>query len=418
MITLGCYRALFAQPEIESKTKALFDTPVKWMKNYTGYIDDVHEVTLCLAFDGFNCCGYMQYSSSETEYLLEGSLQSSKFSFLEKYQNAPSGYLAGTLLGETITLEWNAIDELTSFSGVFSLANAQYLSAPNPITVFSYTGTLDMQSVSLRLTRQSTGLVGEMMFADGTAQQIRGTQSADNSWNLENVSAGYNFRLINTKGDSYEANYILPGDEHAADLTMSLLGQVNARSTAYLSHHTMIKCLLPSFQADFDQLIDRMVDDWTLDIERNKDKIASNRFAQRADIWFEINEYSDAYLSGILYYSSSWKKDVSSKSFSYDRASKDMVSVSPFLKGSSKWENIVREKLIAAKKMNETQDQVPYEKWINKVTLIEPMLCANGLRFHTEKSSVFGQASIMLPWTALTPTFLTPSKLTKLKKRK
>ena len=419
LISLCCFSALFAQSDIESKTTALFgDSQIFWTRNYVGYMDEVHRADLCLAFDGFNCRGYMVYSSSETEYLLEGSLQSSKFNFVEKYQNVPSAYLSGFLEDNNIVLEWNSIDDKSSFAGVFTLVTDSPLPAANPIIVRTYTGSLDNQSVAIRLTEQHARMKGEISFADDTSQRLIGVQNADNSLSLQNQSAGYKFKLHNISDNNYQANFILPGEASASDLNLSLENELNSRSIAYLSHSTMVKCILPSMNGAFDQEIDRLVDDWTLDIERNKIRQNNNRFENRAEIWFEIDEYSKEYLSGVLYYSSTWKKDVSSKSFSYDRRSREIIAVAPFLRGSEKWDRIIRKKLIAAKELNAAEDQAEYRNWINNVSLIDPILCAKGLRFHTERSNVYGQASIVLPWAALTPSFLSPSKLTKLKKLK
>ncbi len=114
-----CVGTLCAQTTMEKEVMALFDTPITWLRHYEGQIDEVHPAKMILAFDGFNCKGYMQYSDSETHYLLEGSLQSSQFVFLEKYQNVPSGYINGNLDGEKIVLDWTSVDDKQIFTAHF-----------------------------------------------------------------------------------------------------------------------------------------------------------------------------------------------------------------------------------------------------------------------------------------------------------
>ncbi len=121
---------LFAQTQMEKEVLRLFDTPITWLHDYEGQIDEAHPATLCLAYDGFNCRGYLQYEASKTTYLLEGSLQAGDFVFLEKFENIPSGYYKGNLKDENISLEWTAIDDKQSYEATFDKVS---ITQSNPI---------------------------------------------------------------------------------------------------------------------------------------------------------------------------------------------------------------------------------------------------------------------------------------------
>jgi hypothetical protein len=111
---------LFAQTLMEKEVLKLFDTPITWLHNYEGHIDEVHSAKLCIAFDGFNCKGYLQYADDETTYLMEGSLQAGDLVLLEKFENVPSGYYKGRLENENISLDWTSIDEKQSYTLSFN----------------------------------------------------------------------------------------------------------------------------------------------------------------------------------------------------------------------------------------------------------------------------------------------------------
>lgn len=110
---------LCAQTQMEKEVLRLFDTPITWLHTYEGQIDEVHTAQLCLAFDGFNCRGYLQYDESETTYLLEGSLQAGDLVLLEKFENVPSGYYKGRLENEYISLDWTSINDKQSYMSSF-----------------------------------------------------------------------------------------------------------------------------------------------------------------------------------------------------------------------------------------------------------------------------------------------------------
>ena len=110
---------LFAQTFIEKEVLKLFDTPIIWLHNYEGHIDEVHSAKMCIAFDGFNCKGYLQYADDETTYLVEGSLQAGALVLLEKFENVPSGYYKGRLENNNISLDWTSIDDKQSYAVSF-----------------------------------------------------------------------------------------------------------------------------------------------------------------------------------------------------------------------------------------------------------------------------------------------------------
>lgn len=328
---LCCTGHLFSQTETEKSVMQLFDTPISWLKSYKGQIDNTHPVKLCLAFDGFNCRGYLDYDESDTRYLLEGSLQSSQLVFLEKYNNVPSGYLNGKFSAEEIDLEWVAIDESKAFEAHFTRVSA--------------------------LSNQAKELV--------------------------------------TKGDDAQK-----------------------RGWSFISHGTKINCSLPDYDSAFNKQIDELLSEWLKEIKSKSDNASAKRFGNTAEIWFDVVLSTDKYHAGILHYSRSWNGKLLSQSFTYDRKKQKLISVSSFMKASSKWETQIREEM-KAKVDNATlvsADQKEYEKWIDTVSLIDPILSDDGIIFYTMSSAVFGNVALKKTWDKLSPEMISSAKLNKLKR--
>ncbi len=417
MILSWCLSPLFAQSEIESQTLALFDSPVTWMNQYMGLIDGEHSASLSLAFDGFNCRGFMNIGSSDTQYLLEGSLEANRLVLLEKYQGTPSGYIEGDLKDGDISLVWTSMDEQQAYQAEFEKTTDQTNKLVSKIAIME--GTLDEQAVQLILHKYPSHTVGSLIFANGSpTEKLYSEYGSSEVMQFQNISSGYVISLVNTKEDQFVSSFILPGTSKASQMDLILKTEIDIEVKNYLSHRAKSSIALPRINASFEAHMKEMTIDWVNDISAHQDLKSKKRFANTSKIWFELKDYTEQYVSGILHFSNSWDNKVVSRSFTYDRAQDNMVKVAPFMKGSAKWENVIKQKMIAAKKMNSESDQEHYEHWINKATLIDPILCEGGLKFYTETNSVFGQAKTFVPWNLLTPQMISTSKLNKLRKVK
>ena len=82
---------------------------IEWNRFYTGKIAGTHDCELQLAYDGFNCKGFLTINSSNEAFVLEGSLENDKLQLVEKYDGLPSSYINGSLKDNFIDLEWQAI---------------------------------------------------------------------------------------------------------------------------------------------------------------------------------------------------------------------------------------------------------------------------------------------------------------------
>ncbi len=320
---------LFAQSLMEKEVMKLFDTPITWLHNYEGHIDEVHSAKLCVAFDGFNCKGYLQYADAETTYLLEGSLQAGNLILLEKFENVPSGYYKGRLENETIALDWTSIDDKQSYAASF-----------------------DKKSI---------------------------TQSAQKEVDLREK------RPLNVHNKS-----------------------------SYIDHSTIIKKDIPRLNEDFDKEIEKLMSDWNKEIERNTTKKSKDRFENKAEVWFQITELSDKYFSGYINYSSSWNDKIKTVSFNYDRELNKYIHTSDYFKPTAKWEAGVKQRIVEAnQKMGESEDKI---NWMKNVSLLNPVLCDLGIKVKTERSSVYGQPEIFIPWANISSDKISPAKLKKMKK--
>jgi len=332
LMLICCVNSLWAQTDLEKQVMGLFDTPITWLHNYEGILDEAHPVQMCLAFDGFNCRGYIQYPENDTPYLLEGSLQSSEFVFLEKYKDRPSGYINGKLLGDEIKLQWTSIDDTHSFDA-----------------------------------------------------------------NFEKMSP-----LVNKE-----------------EIDVTAKGVLNVhKKSAFLNHQTMMKMDIPTLDETFDNQMALLLMDWNQEIKRYQKKPSQNRFANKAEIWFDIKELSDKYFSGFVYMTSSWGEKINTISFSYDRKHEKLIKTNSFFKSKEKWEASIKERMMQIAQKSESKiDNERYANWIQNNALLGPVVCDLGIKISSQKSTIFGQIEVLKPWKSLTSDFISPSKLNKLKRQ-
>jgi len=334
-----------AQSAIELQTAQLFENQITWIKHFSGRIDGVHAASLSLGFDGIHSKGFLTYTLSGEQYLLEGTLQNGDLVLLEKYNNQPSG-------------------------------------------------------------------------ANKEIEKLYATYISDRNVKVENLSSGYSFTLVNTKENQFESSFILPASSTASHLGLRHISTIDMKVEEYLSQYIDFEILLPSLDSTFDKEIQIFVQDWKLDMEKQKEKVGQSRFSNAARIWFEIESIHQDYLSGVVYYNSTWNKQVQSKTFTYNRPNSEMLSLAQFLKGSVKWEKAVKERMIAAKELNTSIEKDQYKKWIDRADIMEPILCEGGLQFLTESNTVFGQGSTFMSWDSLSPLVISSAKLSKLRKSK
>jgi len=416
LILLQCLSPAIAQSDLEYKTAQLLSTRITWVKQFEGHINGLHESTLCLAYDGINCKGYLIYDSSDTEYKLEGTLQDGNLVLLEKYKDQPSGYIDGQIKNDGIDLQWKSIDKSDSFHAHYTNKKENEKIVRAKVLVFE--GTLDEQAV--KMTVQTDGHVGSgnLIYSEQKAEKLFAQFENEGDIQIENLTSGYAIRLVNARENQFEANFILPGSSEASDLHLMHRSSLDVVHLAYLSHNTKIEISLPSLDDTFEVAINGMIAAWQSEISKYQNNKSENRYGNSARIWFDLHSYNEEYLSGMLYYNSNWNKEMKSKTFTYKRKGNEMISLAPFLRGSAKWESKVKEKMLASKQLNNISEENQYKKWIERVVLMEPILCEGGLEFLTESNPVFGQARTFLTWEALSPLIISPSKLNKLRKTK
>ena len=417
MLMLLCWaNYAIAQSKIELQTAQLFDTPILWVKHFEGKIDGVHAASLSIGFDGIHSRGFLTYTSSGEEYMLEGTLQNNDLVLLEKYKDAPSGYIDGDFSSKEIRLNWKSIDGASNFKAIFW--DTQNTADVNASQILVYAGVLDEQSVKLTLQKTGHTGVGNIIFANNKIEKLFANYTTNGNIDLENLSSGYTFKLVNTKENQFESSFILPASNTASHLGLRCISTIDLKVEEYLDHDVDFEVLLPNLDPTFDKEINDLVAEWKQDMEQQKGRAVKSRFGNTARIWFEVESVDHEYLSGVVYYNSAWNKQVESKSFTYHRQNAEMINLAPFLKGSTKWERVIKDRMIAAKELITSTEKDQYKKWIDRANLMDPILCEGGLQFLTESNSIFGQGSTFMSWDLLTPLVISTAKLSKLRKSK
>lgn len=92
---------------------------IVWHKTFLGLIDELHPCKLNIAFDGYNCKGYLSFDSSKERMLLTGSIEDGKIEMVEKHNGLPTSYINGEIKGEELLLSIEPIGSETASVGLF-----------------------------------------------------------------------------------------------------------------------------------------------------------------------------------------------------------------------------------------------------------------------------------------------------------
>lgn len=400
----------------------LFERPaeIKWIRYFSGRLDDVSNVTLSLGSDGKNCRGYLAYPQSRARFRLEGQLDTAGFFLRETdTRNQRTGALTGRLTNRRLEGEWlNRDSSLGLRLEAQEVAVGQVLAAGHcgdNKWVNRYIGRYNNARADLVLSRLNNGLLYGYLWveADGKTYPVRGSIGADGNYELEARQPGGDVPAAFLRGSlrlpqTTDLNWVGSGEKRTLKFALRdnlLVGCYEAAD--YVSSYD---ALYPRTRCDAcNAVLDRRVQDWitrckTAFATQKRDNTPANRNSLRASAWSEVVFWTDDLFCGYLTFAHSWDDRPEGISFNFNlKTGKEILLEDLFVKSFNfkKWLDEYSRK--ESPKMPKFAADPQFREWLAKDGF--PLFAARreGLEMSTLFHPIYGQQRLLVPYAALKP---------------
>ncbi len=412
---------LIAQADMASvQVKELFDKPkrIKWIRHYTGKLDQVNDVSMSIGYDGKRCKGRLVYAGSQELFLLEGNLSGNKLSLKEKDKNdQTSGFLTGSLSEHHFTGTWRNQSKDLSLPLRLNIAEAP-LKVPLPCTADRWIRTYRSDAHQLLIQnlgeQQFTGYIhlpgragtfhfdsekatsnGQVLFEllDLYGKQVGFLQSK------EQQGPQWNFIFIDPQGKSQEVQF-------------QLEEQFAMNCTSYADYLSSYDITFPQTTSnEFNQWISQQAKVW---IQRCQDYTSvvgaeetnyrpEMRAALRAYAWTDICFYDQQLISGQISEQKSWSNETNGQSFIYDFRAQRVLEESDIFNPAFPRRAFLWEKLKTELPNFPLYIDKNFRQWMENNEFPYLSLSMEGLCFSTEFDMIYGQQHLIIPYAEILP---------------
>lgn len=92
-----------------------------WSRSYAGQVNSAHPCQLDMAYDGYNCKGYLHFKNNDETFFLTGSIEEGKIEMIKKHEGLPKAYVNGKIEGDLVYLSFEPIGSDLAAIGTFEL---------------------------------------------------------------------------------------------------------------------------------------------------------------------------------------------------------------------------------------------------------------------------------------------------------
>lgn len=408
------------KPVADTTVSRLFpsNARLQWVRYYRGRFDDMTEVLLSLGYDGANCRGQMTYLQSKETLALNGTFDNALFVLTESAANgAACGQLTGTVQGELLQAEWtNAGNTLGA------MLYAREVKAPNTVPkpcgdnkwAARYVARWNDARLDLVLTRQSNLQVSGYLWIESENKTyiLRGKMLSDDRYEVQallpggKVAAHLQGSLQNPQ--AHECQWIGSGEKRTFKLTQRT--RLATGCLEYADYVSSYDLLYPRPEcAGCNQILDRITAEWT---EQVKTAIAAqkrpltpeHRNALRASAWYSISCWTETVFCGQLFFSESWKQPPTARAFNFDlRTGKEITFEDLFNRNFNAREWLAEYARKESPKLPKYATDPPFREWLAKEGFPIAIIRRDGLEICTPFHAIYGQHSLVVPYSMLKP---------------
>lgn len=411
---------------VEDEVRAMFEeaNAVQWIQHYKGRMNDINDVAMTLAFDGKTCKGVMWYLRSKAQFQLSGTIVND--TILELSEVNESKIKTGKIKGKInsfdgISASWFTTDERLGESLELQLTTREprypgYCGDNK--WVQKYSGKIGAEKVIMTLRRGNNGLLkGTAYYASVKETYLIEGELAKGESYINFVIKDLNWKekavvnaKIDLKTDEVSGQAIVDGSSVVC--SFSMIDRMSVGCIEYADFLTKSEVTFPKTRnQSFNELIEEKIQNW-LKLSRAYTKeyletvptlTAENRLALRSYCWYEIDYFSNDFISGKIYYTNTWDDGFKGFSFNYDLAGNRSISLQGLFKRDFDYKEFVQKYIEKELRNRPFYGDAFYADWIKKQAFEFFNIRKEGLVFSTSFNGTYGEQQIVIPFEALIP---------------
>ncbi len=400
----------------------LFERPaeIKWVRYFSGRLDDVSSVTISLGSDGTRCRGYLSYPQSRVRFRLDGSLNGNRLVLRESdTRSQPTGLIRGTLSDKRLEADWMNRDSSLGLRLVADeVAVGQVLAAGHcgdNKWANRYIGRYNNARADLVLSRLNNGLLYGYLWieADGKTYPLRGSIDDEGTYEISARQPGGDVPAAILRGSlkipqTTDVQWVGSGERRSLKFTLRDNLLVGCYESA--DYTTSYDALYPRTRCDAcNTTLDKKVQDWITRCKaafaaQKRDAAPANRNGLRASAWSEVVFWTDDLFCGYLTFANSWDERTEGVSFNFNlKTGKEIVLEDLFIKSFNfkKWmEDYTRKE---SPKMAKFAADPKFREWLANDGFPLFAIRREGLEMSTLFHPVYGQQHLLVPYGLLKP---------------
>lgn len=400
----------------------LFEKPsdIKWVRYFSGRLDDVSGVTISLGSDGAKCRGYLSYAQSRARFRLDGAMSNDKIQLTEyDTRNQRTGLITGKLNGKRIEADWLSRDSTLGLNlQAEEVAVGQVLAAGHcgdNKWANRYIGRYNNARADFVLSRLHNGaLYGYLWIeADGKTYPLRGNIDDDGNYEINARQPGGEIPAAIIKGSlkvpqATDMQWVGSGERRSLKFTLRDNLLIGCYESA--DYTTSYDALYPRTRCDAcNAALDKKVQDWVTRCKsafaaQKRDATPPNRNALRASAWADVVFWTDDLFCGYLIFTNSWDERTEGLSFNFNlKTGKEILLEDLFIKSFNfkKWMDDYSRK--ESPKMAKFAADPQFREWLAKDGFPLFAIRREGLEMSTLFHPVYGQQRLLVPYTVLKP---------------
>lgn len=401
----------------------LFEKPadIRWVRYFSGRLDDASNVNLSLGSDGRSCRGYLSYPQTRLRFRLDGTLDTAGRLVLRESdaRNQHTGALVGRVSGRQLEADWLNRDSSLGLRLEAREANVGQVLPAGPCGenkwVNRYISRWNNARADLVLSRLNNGLLYGYLWieSDNKTYPLRGSIDPDGVYEMEAVQPGGEVPAAILRGSfklpqNTDLQWVGSGEKRTIKFTLRDNLLVGCYESA--DYVTSYDALYPRTRCDgCNAALDRKVQDWVTRCKaafaaQKRDATPANRNSLRASAWSEIVFWTDDLFCGYLTFANSWDERTEGLAFNFNlKTGREILLEDLFVKSFNfkKWLDEYARK--ESPKMAKFAADPKFREWLSKEGFPLFAVRREGLEMSTLFHPVFGQQRLLVPYGALKP---------------
>lgn len=388
-----------------------------WLKEYSGFIDGIHQIEMVLVTNNIEFRGIYKYNSSEEEYQLYGDVRLGQI-HLNEYDeyNRVSGVIQGIISGDYFYGEWKNSFYTESLPLLLKAADRSRFDCAESFNYVKYELKIEKEPISITWIKDK----GEFELWIGNDDQNVQQEIECNFFDCQATSILINDKNLTILPDKTELKFFLQENKTNRSINPIKSWTVGYQCIEYIDFDERLTEVIPaSSHKSFDNYLQSLIRDKTTFInERIKkakiesehhaldDRLANGSFSEAI-----VSFYNGKIISGLIKIHCSFFKELTEIPFAYDLVNERELEINDFFIDSE-----TALKYLADRYQNHLNDNYgeEYIDWCTQSGISGFYISESGLHLRTKTSPIFGNCETIIPLHQLKADQLTNTGFTKI----